>query len=90
MVFFYGNNAKYSDRSPRQTGSTQIRLVHKEQADQDHSTSTVLFINDYIVNWNFFMIMRLHSLSLFAVKAKIYGELYKQSSAIAFDETSSY
>ena len=27
---------------------------------------------------------------MFAVKAKIYGELYKQSSFIAFDETSSY
>ena len=27
---------------------------------------------------------------MFAVKAKIYGVLYKQSSAIAFDETSSY
>ena len=28
--------------------------------------------------------------SLLAVKAKIYGALYKQSSSIAFDETSSY
>ena len=27
---------------------------------------------------------------MFAVKAKIYGVLYKQSSSIAFDETSSY
>ena len=27
---------------------------------------------------------------MFAIKAKIYGELYKQSSSIAFDETSSY
>ena len=32
----------------------------------------------------------LHSPSMFAVKAKIYGVLYKQSSSIAFDETSSY
>ena len=28
--------------------------------------------------------------SMFAVKVKIYGVLYKQSSSIAFDETSSY
>ena len=27
---------------------------------------------------------------MFAIKAKIYGVLYKQSSSIAFDETSSY
>ena len=27
---------------------------------------------------------------MFAVKAKIYGALYKQSSSIVFDETSSY
>ena len=27
---------------------------------------------------------------MLAVKAKIYGVLYKQSSSIAFDETSSY
>ena len=27
---------------------------------------------------------------MFAVKAKIYGELYKQPSSIAFDVTSSY
>ena len=27
---------------------------------------------------------------MFAVKAKIYGVIYKQSSSIAFDETSSY
>ena len=37
---------------------------------------------------------RLHGPSMFAVKAKIYGVLYKQSSSmiktIAFDETSSY
>ena len=32
----------------------------------------------------------LHGWSMFAVKAKIYGVLYKQSSSIAFDETSSY
>ena len=32
----------------------------------------------------------LHGPSMFVVKAKIYGVLYKQSSSIAFDETSSY
>ena len=32
----------------------------------------------------------LHGPSLFAIKAKIYGVLYKQSSSVAFDETSSY
>ena len=32
----------------------------------------------------------LHGPSMFAVKAKIYGVLYKQSSSIAFDETSNY
>ena len=32
----------------------------------------------------------LHGPSMLAVKAKIYGVLYKQSSCIAFDETSSY
>ena len=34
--------------------------------------------------------MSLHGLSMFAVMAKIYGVLYKQSGSIAFDETSSY
>ena len=33
---------------------------------------------------------KLHSLSMFVVKAKIYGVLYKQPSSIAVDETSSY
>ena len=33
-------------------------------------------------------IEELHGPSMFAVKAKIYRELYKQSSSIAFDETS--
>ena len=33
---------------------------------------------------------RLHGPSMFAVNAKIYGVPYKQSSSIAFDETSSY
>ena len=28
--------------------------------------------------------------SMFAIKAKIYGVIYNQSSSIAFDETSSY
>ena len=37
-----------------------------------------------------FLTSILHGPSMFAVKAKIYGVLYKQSSAIAFDETSSY
>ena len=37
-----------------------------------------------------FKIPKLHWLSMFAVKAKIYGVLYNQSSSIAFDETSSY
>ena len=32
----------------------------------------------------------LHGPSMFAVKAKIYGVLYKQSCSIAFDETFSY
>ena len=32
----------------------------------------------------------LHGPSMFAVQAKIYGVLYKQSSSIAFDETSCY
>ena len=36
------------------------------------------------------MIMKLHGPSMFAVKGKIYEVLYKQSSSIAFDETSSY
>ena len=31
----------------------------------------------------------LHGPTMFAVKAKIYGVLYNQSSSIAFDETSS-
>ena len=33
---------------------------------------------------------KLHGLSMFAFKAKIYGVLYKQYSSIAFDETTSY
>ena len=33
---------------------------------------------------------KLHGPPMFAVKAKIYGVLYKQSSSVAFDETSSY
>ena len=32
----------------------------------------------------------LHGLSMFAVEAKIFGVLYKQSSSKAFDEKSSY
>ena len=37
-----------------------------------------------------FLSLRLHGPSILAVKAKIYGVLCKQSSSIAFDETSSY
>ena len=33
---------------------------------------------------------KLHGPSMFDIKAKIYGVLYKQSSSMAFDETSSY
>ena len=33
---------------------------------------------------------QLHGPSMFAIKAKIYGVLYKQSNSIAVDETSSY
>ena len=33
---------------------------------------------------------KLHGPSMFAVKVKIYGVLYQQSSSIAFDETSNY
>ena len=33
---------------------------------------------------------KLHGPSMFTVNAKIYGVLYKQSSSIAFVETSSY
>ena len=32
----------------------------------------------------------MHSPSMFAVKMKIYGVLYNQSSSIAFEETSSF
>ena len=35
------------------------------------------------------MCYKLHGPSMLAVKAKIYGVLYKQSSSIDFDETSS-
>ena len=36
------------------------------------------------------MCTKLHGPSMLAVKTKIYGVFYKQSSSIAFDETSSY
>ena len=36
------------------------------------------------------LLILLHGLSMFAVKAKIYGVLYSEASSIAFDETSSY
>ena len=32
----------------------------------------------------------MHSASMFAIKVKIYGVLYNQSSCIAFEETSSF
>ena len=35
-------------------------------------------------------LQQLHGPSMFALKAKIYGVLYKQSSSIAFDKASSY
>ena len=39
-----------------------------------------------VISTNF----KLHGPSMFAIKAKIYEVLYKQSGSIAFDETSSY
>ena len=45
--------------------------------------------NHYGTN-NLMQKVKLHGPSMLAVKAKIYGVLYKQSSSIAFDETSSY
>ena len=36
------------------------------------------------------LLLKLHGPSMLAVKAKIYGVLYKPSSSIDFDETSSY
>ena len=44
----------------------------------------------YSVGLRLYLRLELHGPSMFAVKAKIYGVLYKQSSSIAFDETSSY
>ena len=49
-----------------------------------HIFSTLFGIMPFIVEG------KLHGPSMFAVMAKIYGVLYKQSSSIAFDETSSY
>ena len=42
------------------------------------------------VNYHPKEITQLHGPSMLAVKAKIYGVLYKQSSSIAFEETSSH
>ena len=44
----------------------------------------------YSFSYVFTLRKLLHGPSMLAVKAKIYGVLYKQSSSIAFDETSSY
>ena len=46
----------------------------------------------YLVSISVFLVQKylLHGPSMFAVKAKIYGVIYKQSSSIAFDETSIY
>ena len=51
---------------------------------------------DLVLNFNKIFIVNLqtreilHGPSMFAVKAKIYGVIYKQSSSIALDTTSSY
>ena len=47
-------------------------------------------IKMYLFGYVFTLRKLLHGPSMLAVKAKIYGVLYKQSSSIAFDETSSY
>ena len=39
---------------------------------------------------NIIKYMELHGPTMFAIKAKVYGVIYKQSSSIAFDETFSY
>ena len=44
----------------------------------------------YSVGLRLYLRLELHGPSIFAVKARIYGVIYKQSSSIAFDETSSY
>ena len=44
----------------------------------------------YIVELRLRQYVLLHGPSMLAVKAKIYGVLYKQSSSIAFDEISCY
>ena len=46
--------------------------------------------NDHLGAATQFILDELHGPSMFAVKAKIYGLLYNQSTSIAFDETSSY
>ena len=52
---------------------------------------TNLIKKRYRANWvNPSNTQVLHGPSMFAVKAKIYEVIYNQSSAIAFDETSSY
>ena len=43
-----------------------------------------------LINYRLAQSLLLHGPSMFAIKAKTYEVLYKQSSSIAFDETSSY
>ena len=47
---------------------------------------TLLILRTYVLQTT----TLLHGPPMFAIKAKIYEVLYKQSSSIAFDETSSY
>ena len=46
--------------------------------------------NDHLGAATQFFLDKLHGPSMFAVKAKIYGLLYNQSTSIAFDEAFSY
>ena len=48
------------------------------------------FVSDVLSHGPSNTVIKLHGPSMLAVKAKIYGVLYKQYSSIAFDETSSY
>ena len=56
-----------------------------------HSTACMFFLWDFRWSTGIFRLgfSKLHGLSMFAVKAKIYGVIYNQSRSIAFDETSS-
>ena len=49
----------------------------------------LFFVFDF-VSYLLYVRKKLHGPSMLAVKAKIYGVIYKQSSSIAFDETSGY